>query len=163
MKRPVTPLVPPTGAKAVGIDDLTGAIIYEMDELDIPAMEASKQIVRDPVTGQDVYRQGDHSFRYPVYRIPKPIWKRSRFILRDKGNYNVAKIRNFASEAVKAKEMEERKAAQDMVSDFATEAVRRGFRSAKDMLDALLGPHEMGEELAVVAGGADEILESRNE
>lgn len=157
-------LIPPRGAKAVGVfdDGVTpgGKIIYEMDVLDINAMIAGRAPLLD-ANGEFVYRR--NAAGVPVnqrFVLPKPMFRRKRFILVAHAVQKVTMVEHFEESAADKRDREEKQMVAGFAQDMALEAVRRGFGSAREMIDALLGKaDERSPELAQMTEDADTLLE----
>lgn len=165
-KRLKPDLIPPRGAKAVGVYDdgsPTGAIVYEMDVLDVQEMKRQKYQKRDPVTGELIFKKhpttGEN--QYPVLVLPKPIMRRKRFILRSYRTGQVRMVENFAETPEDIAEREERQRVEAFSHDLAVEAVRRGFPNAAEMMSTLFGDDtEVDEATQVMVSEATQIVES---
>lgn len=162
-------LIAPRGARAVGIfrdaeDGGQDKIIYEMVVQDIPAMKASKRQVMT-AEGRALYRNEHRPENaYPVYEIPELIWREKRFILRAPGNGNVKMVEHFETTPEERAEAERRRQTKGFVEDFAHEAVRRGYPSARAMLDELFGAlgAQPTDEQQQMADDADDLAKVRD-
>ena len=131
-------LIPPHGAKPVGVHEPTGKIIYEMEVLDIAAGQAAKtqKIGLDgellwkkhPTTGEAVY---------PIFNKPPEIYRTKRFILNGTQGQAVKLVENFEESKADIAERTQRDKVASFTADLANEAVKRGFDSAADMMDRL--------------------------
>lgn len=155
-------LVPPVGARPVGVfADGTpeGKIIYEMKVLDVDATVARRRVKIGP-DGQPVLRRNAAGVPVQtVYEIPGALFRTKRFILRPFKNKKVKMVENFEESAADRQEREERQAVAAFAQDLAAESVRRGFTSAKAMLDKLFGKEaEPSAELGAMAEDADDLI-----
>tara|TARA_Y100000310_G_scaffold273098_1_gene288388 strand:- start:3042 stop:3536 length:495 start_codon:yes stop_codon:yes gene_type:complete len=142
-------LVPPTGAKPVGVHEPTGKVIYEMEVLDVETMQAKKKQKID-YEGNPVFKKHPTTgeAQYPIFQLPEPIFRTKRFILQAGPSQKVAMVENFAETPDEIAERTERQKVESFTADLASEAVRRGFTNASEMMDSLFG--EKSEEAEVV-------------
>lgn len=164
-KRVKPDLVPPRGAKPAGVYDdgsPTGAIIYEMEVLDLEAMKAGKVQKEDPVTGEPLFRKHatTGANMHPIYQLPKPVMRTKRFILRSYKTGQVRMIENFEPTPERVAEREQRAKVEAFTADIAEEAVRRGYSDAAQMFDELLGPAEMDGGTEQMVAEATEMVQS---
>jgi len=154
-------LIPPRGAKPVGVYDdgsVTGAIIYEMEVIDFDAMKKAKKHIKDPATGAPLYRRNNAGQPIvPILRLPKPIKRKKRFVLRAYKSGQVKMLERFRPNEEKTARREENERVEAFSADLAREAIRRGFDNAADMMTALLGGAADG-DLAETVAAADSLV-----
>lgn len=131
-------LIPPQGAKPVGVHEATGKIIYEMQVLDIAAGLAAKTQKIGP-DGEPVFKKHPTTGEavYPVFNNPPEIYRTKRFILNGTQSQGVKLVENFEESREDIAERTQRDKVANFTADLANEAVRRGFDSAAEMMDQL--------------------------
>ena len=161
-------LIPPRGAKQVGVFDDGGAgkIIYERKVFDPDATKRNKVQATDadgnpkwrkhPTTGENVY---------PIYEI-EPVFRVQRFILSATRNGGVRIQENFEPtvEELRERALQERK--QTFLEELVDVAVSRGV-TARELVDDIIGTAGEGAELApgleADVDQADEIIADAEE
>lgn len=152
-------LIPPAGAKAVGVDDSTQKIIYEMNVLDVQAMMAGKTQKLD-YEGRPVFRKHPTTGE-PMNAIlvlpSEPIMRKKRFILNSTDSLKVKMIEGWEDTPAEVADRDRRAQEAAFSSDLSAEAVRRGFTTASEMMAALFGDAEQPKEIKAVIAEADAI------
>jgi hypothetical protein len=131
-------LIPPQGAKPVGVHGPTGKIIYEMEVRDIAAGRAAKTQKIGP-DGEPMYKKHATTgeIMYPIFDRPPVIFRTSRFILIGTQSQGVKMVENFEESREDIAERTQRDKVANFTEDLANEAVKRGFDSASEMMDQL--------------------------
>ena len=126
--KPLEPkLIPPRGAKAIGIHSVPGQedrIIYEMNVFDGAATKASKVQAVD-AAGEPVWRKHNGEKIVPVMQTT-PQFRTKRFILRPFQSGKVKTIEHFALTPEQERDRRDREAKDRWMDDFRDEAIRNG-------------------------------------
>lgn len=150
----IAPLIPPRGAKQVGVHDDggSGKIIYEMRVFDPDTTKANKRQKVDALTGEPMWRKHPTTGEnvYPIMEI-EPVFRNKRFILVADKNGRVRMQENFELSPSDIAEREQLERKHSFLEDLALEASKRGV-TARELVNEIIGEVTEPGEVTPVGG-----------
>lgn len=138
IKPHATELIPPEGAKPVGVHS-DGRVIYEMEIPDLTRIAKNKVHVTDPETGEPLYKKHPNTGEkmYPILKSV-PFFRKQRFVLNRDGHGNVYKHENFEPTPEEISHLAKLREKREFSERLADLAVERGI-SADELVLRMLG------------------------